>query len=334
VTRPGEALSAVPVDGGSPSVDAPSALEALLREGKRRAMLAMLGPAFVAAIAYVDPGNFATNVQGGAQYGYLLLRVVLAANLIAMLVQHLSAKLGVVTGQSLPETCRAYYALAHLGPVGAGRADRDVHRRRRVSRRRARPQPALPRAAPVADVMTGFIAFGLLELHRQGYRRFEIAITALLGIILLGFLYERLAIGPSASGAAGGLIPHLAGQQSLYLAVGIIGATVMHHAIYLHSALMQGRMAVRDDEERTRVLRFERIDVLVALGLAGLINVAMLAVAAKLFHVHGHTSSTLSRAPTRTSDSSSAGRRIWPSRSRCSHRPSRPRASARSPARS
>jgi manganese transport protein len=139
--------------------------------------------------------------------------------------------------------------------------------------------PLLP-----AGLITGAIAFALLELQRHGFRRFELAITALLGLILLGFLYETLKIGPSASGAAHGLVPHLNGSSSVYLAVGIIGATVMPHAIYLHSALTKGRIPVRNEQERTRVLRFERADVIVALGLAGLVNMAMLAVAARLFH--------------------------------------------------
>jgi manganese transport protein len=145
--------------------------------------------------------------------------------------------------------------------------------------------------------VTGVIAFGILELQRRGYRRFELAITALLGIVLAGFLYETLRIGPSVHGSLQGLVPGLSGSSSLYLAVGIIGATVMPHAIYLHSALTNGRMPVRNDAERSRVLRFERLDVIVALGLAGLINLAMLAVAAKLFHGHGaHTVSTLQGA--------------------------------------
>ena len=138
------------------------------------------------------------------------------------------------------------------------------------------------------------IAFALLELQRHGLRRFELAVTGLLGLILLGFLYETVKIAPSASDAAGGLVPHLDGSSSVYLAVGIIGATVMPHAIYLHSALTKGRTPVRNDEERARVLRFERADVIVALSLAGLVNMAMLAVAAKLFHdrpgwSHTHT---------------------------------------------
>jgi manganese transport protein len=139
--------------------------------------------------------------------------------------------------------------------------------------------PLLP-----AGFITGAIAFALLELQRHGFRRFELAITALLGLILLGFLYETLKIEPSAAGAADGLIPHLHGSSSVYLAVGIVGATVMPHAIYLHSALTKGRTPVRNEAERARVLRFERVDVIIALGLAGLVNMAMLAVAAKLFH--------------------------------------------------
>jgi manganese transport protein len=139
--------------------------------------------------------------------------------------------------------------------------------------------PLLP-----AGLITGVIAFAILELQTRGFRRFELAITALLGIIFGGFLYETLKIGPSTHGTLHGLIPGLSGTGSLYLAVGIIGATVMPHAIYLHSALTKGRMPVTGDRERARVLRFERLDVIIALGLAGVVNIAMLAVAAKLFH--------------------------------------------------
>jgi manganese transport protein len=250
----------------------------------------MLGPAFVAAIAYVDPGNFATNVQGGAKFGYLLLWVVLAANLMAMLIQYLSAKLGIVTDRNLPELCRERFPR----PVAWGlwvQAELIAMSTDIAEFLGAALGLNLLFHVPlvVAGVMTAFIAFGILELHRHGYRRFELAITGLLGLILFGFLYETLKIGPSASGAASGLIPHLSGTESLYLAVGIIGATVMPHAIYLHSALTQGRVPVKDESERTRVLRFERIDVIVALGLAGLINMAMLSVAAKLFHGSGLT---------------------------------------------
>ncbi len=139
----------------------------------------------------------------------------------------------------------------------------------------------------VAGLITGVIAFAILELQTRGFRRFELAITALLAIIFLGFLNETLRIGPSSHEALRGLLPGLDGSGSVYLAVGIIGATVMPHVIYLHSALTQARMPVRNEQERARVLRFERVDVIIALALAGIVNMAMLAVAAKLFHTPG-----------------------------------------------
>ena len=280
MTPPGDVFV---VEGGGGR--RPSALETLLAKGRTRALLTMLGPAFVAAIAYVDPGNFATNIQGGAQFGYLLLWVVLAANVVAMLIQYLSAKLGIVTDRDLPELVRDHYprpvawGLWIQAEVMAMSTDVAEFLGAAIGLNLLFHVPLL-----VAGILTGFIAFGILELQRHGFRRFELAITALLGIIFLGFLYETLKIGPSASGAANGLLPHLDGSKSIYLAVGIVGATVMPHAIYLHSALTKNRMPVRDDEERGRVLRFERADVIIALGLAGLVNMAMLAVAAKLFH--------------------------------------------------
>jgi manganese transport protein len=260
-------------------------LESILARGPARAMLAMLGPAFVASVAYVDPGNFATNIQGGARFGYLLLWVVLAANLMAMLIQYLSAKLGIVTDRNLPELCRDHYprpvawGLWIQAEVMAMATDVAEFIGAALGLNLLFHVPMLP-----AGLITGVIAFALLELQRHGFRRYELAIGGLLGLILLGFLYETLKIGPSASGVAHGLVPHLDGTGSVYLAVGIVGATVMPHVIYLHSALTQGRTSVRNDAERSRVLRFERADVIVALGLAGLVNIAMLAVAAKLFH--------------------------------------------------
>jgi manganese transport protein len=245
----------------------------------------MLGPAFVAAVAYVDPGNFATNIQGGARFGYLLLWVVLGANLMAMLIQYLSAKLGVVTDRSLPELCRDHYprpvawGLWIQAEAMAMATDVAEFVGAALGLNLLFGVPLLP-----AGLITGVIAFALLELQRHGFRRFEIAITGFLGLIMLGFLYETLRVGPSAREAAHGLIPHLDGADSVYLAVGIIGATVMPHVIYLHSALTKGRTPVRNEAERKTLLQFERIDVIVALGLAGLVNMAMLAVAAKLFH--------------------------------------------------
>jgi manganese transport protein len=271
-----------------PGAGIPSAFEQLLARGRLRATLAMLGPAFVASVAYVDPGNFATNVQGGARYGYELLWVVLLANLIAMLVQYLSAKLGIVTDRNLPEVVRERYPRALTwgmwvqAEIMAMSTDVAEFLGAALGLNLLFGVPLLP-----AGLMTGVIAFAILELQSRGFRRFELAITALLGIIFAGFLYETLHIGPSAHASLRGLLPGISGSGAAYLAVGIIGATVMPHVIYLHSALTSGRMPVRNERERARVLRFERLDVVIALGLAGLVNMAMLAVAAKLFHTPG-----------------------------------------------
>ncbi len=273
---------------GEGALARPSALEQLLARGRLRATLAMLGPAFVASIAYVDPGNFATNIQGGAQYGYLLLWVVLAANMMAMLIQYLSAKIGIVTDRNYPELVRERFPRAFTwsmwvqAEVMAMSTDVAEFLGAAIGLNLLFGVPLLP-----AGLITGVIAFAILELQTHGFRRFELAITALLGIIFLGFLYETLRIGPSTHGSLRGLLPGLHGAASLYLAVGIIGATVMPHVVYLHSALTNGRMPCRDDRERSRVLRFERLDVIIALGLAGVVNMAMLAVAAKLFHDNG-----------------------------------------------
>jgi manganese transport protein len=276
----------------------PSALEQLLSRGRVRATLAMLGPAFVASIAYVDPGNFATNLQGGASYGYLLLWVVLVANLMAMLIQYLSAKLGIVTDRNYPEVVRERFPRVFTwgmwvqAEIMAMSTDVAEFLGAALGLNLLFGVPLLP-----AGLITGVIAFAILELQTHGFRRFELAITALLGIIFAGFLYETLRIGPSAHASLRGLLPGLHGATSLYLAVGIIGATVMPHVIYLHSALTNGRMPCRNDRERGRVLRFERLDVIIALGLAGLVNLAMLAVAAKLFHTPALSGlSTLSAA--------------------------------------
>ncbi|HEX5308748.1 MAG TPA: Nramp family divalent metal transporter, partial [Solirubrobacteraceae bacterium] len=268
----------------------PSPLEQLLARGRLRGTLAMLGPAFVAAVAYVDPGNFATNLQGGAKYGYLLLWVVLAANLMAMLIQYLSAKLGVVSGHDLPELCRERYRLPVSwglwlqAEVMAMATDVAELLGAALGLNLLFGVPMLP-----AGLIAGVIAFAILALQNRGYRRFELAVSALLGIIFLGFLYEALRIGPSVSATAGGLLPGLHGEGSLYLAVGIVGATVMPHVIYLHSALTQHRIVPRNDEEAKTLYRYTRIDVLIAMVIAGLINMSMLVIAATVFFGSGLT---------------------------------------------
>jgi manganese transport protein len=268
--------------------DARTPWQRQVARGRLRLGLSMLGPAFVAAVAYVDPGNFATNLQGGARFGYALLWVVLLANLMAMIVQYLSAKLGIATDHNLPELCRqrfprwASWGLWVQAEIMAMATDVAEFLGAAIGLNLLFGVPLL-----VAGLITGVIAFGILELQRHGVRRFELAIAALLGIVFAGFLYETLHIGPSAQMALDGFVPRLTNSDAVYLAVGIIGATVMPHVIYLHSALTNGRVQVRDEGERRHVLRFERVDVIIALVLAGLINLAMMAVFAKLFHTQG-----------------------------------------------
>ncbi|NYJ05704.1 Nramp family divalent metal transporter [Petropleomorpha daqingensis] len=250
----------------------------------RRRRLALFGPAFVAAIAYVDPGNFATNVSAGARFGYLLLWVIVSANLMAMLVQSLSAKLGLATGMSLPQNCRARYRR----PVVLGLwVQAEV----------------VAMATDLAEVMggaialhllfgvdlftggviTGAVAFGLLALQTRGDRRWIGAVTALFTVILVAFLLLIVRVPIDPAGAVAGLVPRFDGVASLVLATGILGATVMPHAIYLHSALVSTSIPAGTVNQRRRALRAQRGDVFAAMSLAGLVNVSMLLVAAALF---------------------------------------------------
>jgi manganese transport protein len=255
-----------------------------------REVFAVLGPAFVACIAYVDPGNFATNIAGGAKYGYLLLWVLLSANLMAMLIQNLSAKIGLATGHNLPELCREHFPR----PVSWGlwvQAELIAMATDLAEFVGAAIALNLLFGVPLfaAGLITAVAAFGILALQSLGYRRFEAVIAGLLGLIILGFLYDTLSIGFDGGEAAKGFIPGFAGTDSILLATGILGATVMPHVIYLHSALTQNRIPVTDDVERKRLLRFQRLDVTLAMGIAGLVNMSMLVIAASLFNAHGLT---------------------------------------------
>jgi manganese transport protein len=270
------------------TLPAPSALQQLRARGRMREALAILGPAFVACIAYVDPGNFATNIAGGAKYGYLLLWVLLSANLMAMLIQNLSAKIGIATGRNLPELCREHFPR----PVTWGlwvQAELIAMATDLAEFVGAAIALNLLFGIPLfhAGLITAVVAFAILGLQSRGYRRFEVVIAGLLGVIILGFLYDTLRIGFDAGAAAKGFIPGFEGTDSILLATGILGATVMPHVIYLHSALTQRRIPPRDDDERRRLLRFQRIDVSVAMGIAGLVNMSMLVIAASLFHDNG-----------------------------------------------
>jgi manganese transport protein len=277
-------------DAGAVALPGPSALQRLHARGRVRATLGLLGPAFVACIAYVDPGNFATNIAGGAKFGYLLLWVILAANLMAMLIQYLSAKVGIATGRNLPELCREHFprtvswGLWVQAELIAMATDLAEFVGAAIALNLLFGVPLF-----VAGLMTAVVAFAILGLQSRGYRRFELVIATLLGVIMLGFLYDTLRIGADWGAAAKGLLPAFSGTDSILLATGILGATVMPHVIYLHSALTQNRIPTRDDGERRRLLRFQRVDVVLAMGIAGLVNMSMLIIAASLFHHSGRT---------------------------------------------
>ncbi|MEJ7649646.1 MAG: Nramp family divalent metal transporter [Nakamurella sp.] len=272
------------------TVEQPSALAVLRASGRRRTLFRLLGPAFVAAVAYIDPGNFATNFTAGARYGYLLVWVIVAANVIAMLVQYLSAKIGIATGKDLPELCREHFrrpvtvGLWFQAELVAMATDLAEFVGAAVGLNLLFGIPLLP-----AGLITAVVAFGILALQERGHRRFELAIIALLAIVTFGFLYDLILVGTSPAGAVAGLVPRLAGPDSVLLAAGIVGATVMPHVVYLHSALTKSRIPARDTGERRSLLRYARVDVTLALGVAGLINLSMVLIAAHLFHRNGRT---------------------------------------------
>ncbi len=282
-----ETLAAPPEPQQQPVL---SRLEEMNRRGRLRGTIAVLGPAFVACVAYVDPGNFATNIAGGAKYGYLLLWVLLGANLMAMLIQNLSAKMGIATGRNLPELCREHFprpvtwGLWVQAELIAMATDLAEFVGAAIALNLLFGVPLFP-----AGLITAVVAFAILALQNRGYRRFELAIAGLLGLIILGFLYDTLRIGFDAGDAAKGFVPSFAGTDSVLLAAGILGATVMPHVIYLHSALTQSRIPPRDDDERRKILRIGRLDVTIAMGVAGLVNMSMLVIAASLFHDKGLT---------------------------------------------
>ncbi|MFC0540714.1 Nramp family divalent metal transporter [Kutzneria chonburiensis] len=257
--------------------------------GRIRGTLAMLGPAFVAAVAYVDPGNYSTNITAGAEFGYHLVWVVLLANLMAMPVQFLSAKVGIVTGRSLPELCAGRYSLPvrwvlwSQAEAVAMATDLAEFLGAALGLNLLFGVPMLP-----AGAITGVVAFIVLGLQARGHRPFERAVAAMLLIVACGFAYELLCVGPSPASTVTGLLPVLPSGGAVFVAVGIIGATVMPHVIYVHSGLTSRRVDADGPEQRRQALRSVRWDVVIALGLAGIINLTMLTVAAKLFDGTGN----------------------------------------------
>jgi manganese transport protein len=255
-----------------------------------RAYLTFAGPAVIASIAYMDPGNFATNIQAGAKYGYGLLWVVLLANLIAMLFQALSAKLGIVTGRNLAEMCRDQFprpivwAMWVVSEIAAMATDLAEFLGGAIGLSLLFQMPLL-----YGMIVTGVVTYGILMFEGLGFRPIELIIGSLVGLIGLCYVVE-IFIAPVdwASAAVHMVVPQIADAQALLLSVGIIGATVMPHAVYLHSGLTQARTPVRNDDERRTVLRFSNREVIVALAFAGLVNVAMVMMASGAFHA-GHS---------------------------------------------
>jgi manganese transport protein len=268
----------------------PGAGERALR-GDRKSIWPFLGPAFIACVAYMDPGNFATNIAGGAKFGFTLVWVIVASNLMAMLIQTLSAKLGIATGRNLPEVCREQFSrrtsvgLWVQAEIIAMATDLAEFLGAALGLKLLLGIPLFP-----AAVLTGVITFLILGLQRFGFRPLEAVIAAFVGVIGVCYLGELwLAHPPLGTVAEHAVVPDFKGNESVLLAVGILGATVMPHVIYLHSALTQHRIVPRNDDEARALYKYTRIDVLIAMAIAGLINMSMLVVAATVFFGSGLT---------------------------------------------
>ena len=255
-------------------------------------MFPFMGPAFIASVAYVDPGNFATNIQGGAQFGYLLIWVIVASNLMAMLVQTLSAKLGLVTGLNLAEHCREQFpkpvvvVMWVLMEIVAMSTDLAEFLGAALGFQLLMGVPLF-----VGALLTGVATILILGLERFGFRPLEAVISAMVAMIALCYLAETFIVRPDWGLVLHStFVPRFSGAESVFLACGILGATVMPHAIFLHSALMQGRIVVHDKARLKSLYRFEIADVVIAMGVASCVNAAMLIMAAATFFQTGHTS--------------------------------------------
>lgn len=271
--------------------DAHAILRGKSKKGRLSSMLPFLGPAFIASVAYVDPGNFATNISGGAEFGYILLWVIVASNLTAILIQTLSAKLGIATGLNLAEQCRKHFNPAFvkflwvLMELVAMATDLAEFLGAAIGFNLLLGIPLW-----LAGILTGITTFLILGLERKGFRPLEAVISALVGVVAVSYVIETILDRPDWGKVFyHAVVPSLNGPESVILATGILGATVMPHAIYLHSALMQGRIKVKKPEYLKRLFKFEVVDVLIAMGVASLVNGAMLIMAASTFHSQGLT---------------------------------------------
>jgi manganese transport protein len=271
-----------------------NAMEVLNESGKKGwlfRILPFMGPAFIASVAYIDPGNFATNIQGGAKFGYTLLWVIVASNLMAMLVQSLAAKLGIATGLNLAEQCRNHFSrpvvimMWVLMEIVAMATDLAEFLGAAVGFNLLFGIPLW-----LAGIITAITTFLILGLEFYGFRPLEAVITILVAIVTVSYLIETILGRPNWGNVLYcSFIPQFSGAESVLLATGIVGATVMPHAIYLHSALTQGRIVVREPLQLKRLFRYVMVDVIVAMGLASMVNMAMLIMAASTFFKHGLT---------------------------------------------
>ena len=267
--------------------------QAVLRGKSKRSKLAnllpFLGPAFIASVAYVDPGNFATNIAGGAQFGLTLLWVILASNLMAILIQSLSAKLGIASGKNLAEQCREHfpkwfvYFLWILMELVAIFTDLAEFLGAAIGFNLLLGIPLW-----IAGILTGITTFIVLGLERKGFRPLEAVISSMVGVVAISYVVETIIVKPVWGQVLyHSVVPAFSGSESILVAAGILGATVMPHAIYLHSALTQGRVVVKKPALLKKLFRYELIDVLIAMGVASLVNGAMLVMAATTFHANG-----------------------------------------------
>jgi manganese transport protein len=278
--------------------DAKAVLSGTSKKSWFNRLLPFLGPAFIASIAYVDPGNFATNIQAGAQFGYELLWVILGSNLMAMLLQALSAKLGIATGKNLAEHCRERFprpvviTMWVLMELVAMATDLAEFLGAAVALNLLFNLPLW-----IAGLLTAVITFVILSLERYGFRPLEAVITGFLAIIAISYVIE-IFIGhldwPAIANST--FIPRFTNSESILLGAGILGATVMPHALFLHSALTQGRVVVKKPEQQKRLFRFEIIDVVIAMVIASSVNAAMLITSAAAFHMDGQSVGTLQQA--------------------------------------
>lgn len=252
-------------------------------------LLPYLGPAFIAAVAYIDPGNYATNITAGSKYGYTLLWVIFASNLMAVLIQSLSAKLGIATGKNLPELCREKFSkkTSFLLWIQAEAVIMATDLAEFIG---AALGIYLLFDLPLitSAIIAAIGSFAILEIQRRGYRTFEALITVMIFVVVIAFGAQVFYAKPDTSSVVLGLFtPKFEGVDSILLSAGMLGATVMPHAIYLHSSLTQKRIVGKNDFERKRIFRFELIDIIIAMLIAGGINAAMVIVSAALFHKNG-----------------------------------------------